>query len=102
MGTWLTESFSYKKEHEVVILLKRIMPCILENENILIEEHLNYYLTLKETTKLVKYGKALTGNTVCIILRVASDTEFEIIIRNDPGLDKVFDLISVLPFIDLL
>ncbi|PSL45651.1 hypothetical protein CLV51_104358 [Chitinophaga niastensis] len=92
----------YAEEHEVMILLKRIIPCVLENPDMYLKMHLNYYRALNKNNRVLRYGMALTGNSICILLHVLSDNDFESIILNDPALDKIYELVSIVPFANLL
>ena len=93
---------NYTQPHKVMLHLKTIAPCVLENPGMYLEMHLDYYRILKENNRLLQYGMALTGNAICILLHVLSDKDFECIVSNDPALDKIYELVSAVPFTSVL
>jgi hypothetical protein len=102
MDSWLENWLTYKQEHQVIVVLKRITSCLLEHSEKYGRLHLEYYKALNKKGGGMQYGKTLNGDSICILLNVSSDTDFEEIIRNDPALDKLYELHSVTPFSNLL
>lgn len=92
---------SYAEEHEVMLFLRRITPCVSGNPDMYLQLHLNYYKALGNN-RVLRYGLALTGDLICILLRVFSDKDFENILLNDPALDNIYELVSAVPFANVL
>ncbi|SHN27608.1 hypothetical protein [Mucilaginibacter sp. OK098] len=90
----------FAQQHEVMVILKKKQNCFLENENVLMTTHLVYYKNLYERKKIVRYGKVLNDDSICILLNVLSDLDFEQLIISDPAYDKLFEIVKVTPFVN--
>ena len=62
--------------------------------------HLSYYKNLYTHKKIVRYGKVLNDDSICILLNVSSDLDFEQLIISDPAYDKLFEIVKVTPFVN--
>jgi len=87
------------EEHEVIIILKKIPGRLLECDDKYLEMHLHYYKGLHQQNKMLKYGTVTNDDSICIWLKVSSATDFERIVLDDPALDKLFEIVNVIPFL---
>jgi uncharacterized protein YciI len=90
----------FAQQHEVMVILKKKQNYFLEDENALRITHLGYYKNLYAHKKIARYGKVLNDDSICILLNVSSDLDFEQLIINDPAFDKLFEITRVIPFVN--
>ena len=88
----------YKQPHEVIIVLRKITGHSSRYNYKYLRMHLNYYKTMQEQKRIIRYGKILNDDSVCVILKVSSNVDFENIILNDPAINKLFELVDAIPF----
>ena len=96
----MKEKEKFAQRHEVMVILKKIQNRFSEDEDALMIMHLNYYKNLYTLKKVIRYGKVLNDDSICILLNVSSDLDFEQVITGDPAFDKLFEIVRVMPFIN--
>jgi uncharacterized protein YciI len=97
----MEDNEKFAQQHEVMVILKKTKQNYFwENENALMTTHLNYYKNLYAHKKIVRYGKVLNDDSICILLNVSSDQDFEQLIISDPAFDKLFEIVRVTPFVN--
>ena len=88
---------AYKEPHHVMLFFEE--KGNMNDQQQCISEHVNYYENLKNDGKVLINGSFWNQPRNFVIVYVASDTELEQIINNDPAIrNNVLELVRAMPF----